>query len=213
VSSGYLRCVRLRGELGERFGREHWIAVETPGEAVRAIEARRPGFFDYLRSVNGLVDFAVIAGGESLGETDGDHPLGRRDLEFVPVVRGAGDNTNTLTLVIGAVLLVAAVVLTWGAATPAIAGFLGVAEATVGSALFSIGAIGFAMVASGVAGLIAGTPKTGDLDVARSQDAEKLASYQFSGPVNTAGQGLPVPIVYGELIVGSHVVSMGIYSA
>ena len=35
-------------------------------------------------------------------------------------------------------------------------------------------------------------------------------SYSFSGIQNTSRQGLPVPLVYGETIVGSVVISAGI---
>lgn len=38
------------------------------------------------------------------------------------------------------------------------------------------------------------------------------ASYNFNGPVNTTAQGNPVPLLYGELIIGSATVSAGIYS-
>jgi predicted phage tail protein len=35
-------------------------------------------------------------------------------------------------------------------------------------------------------------------------------SYSFSGIQNTSRQGIPVPVVYGETIVGSVVISAGI---
>jgi predicted phage tail protein len=35
-------------------------------------------------------------------------------------------------------------------------------------------------------------------------------SYSFSGIQNTSRQGVPVPIVYGETVVGSVVISAGI---
>ena len=38
-----------------------------------------------------------------------------------------------------------------------------------------------------------------------------VASKNFNGPVNTVAQGNPVPLLYGELIVGSAVISAGIY--
>ena len=41
---------------------------------------------------------------------------------------------------------------------------------------------------------------------------ENGASYNFNGPVNTTAQGNPVPLLYGELIIGSATVSAGIYS-
>jgi hypothetical protein len=39
---------------------------------------------------------------------------------------------------------------------------------------------------------------------------ENQPSYAFNGPLNTQAQGNPVPVLYGELIVGSAVLSAGI---
>lgn len=214
MSSGYLRQITLRGDLGERFGRDHWLDVATPAEAVRALEANHPGFLAYLQTLDGACDFAVIVGGDTcLGESDGDHPLGRRSLEFVPVVRGAGDNGGIWQIIGGVVLLTIVTIATWGVGTGPTAMALGITEATLTSILVSAGAMGVALVLGGVAQMIAGTPKIGVTDRERAQESDKLASYQFSGPVNTAGQGNPVPVVYGELIVGSQVISMGIQTA
>ena len=35
-------------------------------------------------------------------------------------------------------------------------------------------------------------------------------SYSFSGVQNTSRQGVPVPVVYGEVLVGSVVISAGV---
>jgi predicted phage tail protein len=45
-----------------------------------------------------------------------------------------------------------------------------------------------------------------------ADQAENKASYNFNGPINTTAQGNPVPLGYGRKIVGSAVVSAGIYS-
>jgi predicted phage tail protein len=50
-------------------------------------------------------------------------------------------------------------------------------------------------------------------DVQPPAKAQKLIpqeSYSFSGIQNTSRQGTPVPVVYGETIVGSVVISAGI---
>lgn len=41
---------------------------------------------------------------------------------------------------------------------------------------------------------------------------ENRASYSFNGPVNTSIQGSPVGLLYGQLTVGSAVISAGIYA-
>ncbi|HHH1307693.1 TPA: tail assembly protein, partial [Yersinia enterocolitica] len=36
--------------------------------------------------------------------------------------------------------------------------------------------------------------------------------YAFGGPVNTVAQGNPIPIGYGERIIGGAIISAGIYT-
>ena len=43
-------------------------------------------------------------------------------------------------------------------------------------------------------------------------DPHNRASYSFNGPVNTSAQGNPVGLLYGQAIVGSAVISAGIYA-
>ena len=46
-------------------------------------------------------------------------------------------------------------------------------------------------------------------DAAGEVDAENEPSLAFDGAVNTMGQGGPVPLGYGRLLVGSAIVSVG----
>ena len=41
----------------------------------------------------------------------------------------------------------------------------------------------------------------------KPKEEKETKSYLFSGPVNTAAQGIPIPIGYGRLRVGSSVIS------
>ena len=86
----------------------------------------------------------------------------------------------------------------------------------------AIGAIGTAMILGGVSQLLTPTPQIGSFGPAsvgnaRSRNTSTQAteldpqeSYSFSGIQNTSRQGTPVPVVYGETIVGSVVISAGI---
>jgi predicted phage tail protein len=60
------------------------------------------------------------------------------------------------------------------------------------------------LVLGGIAQLLTPIPKIGGAE----DDPRK--SYSFSGVQNVSRQGVPVPIVYGEMIVGSIVISAGI---
>jgi predicted phage tail protein len=63
------------------------------------------------------------------------------------------------------------------------------------------------LLLGGIAQLLTPTPKA--TQGADGQD-DPRKSYSFSGIQNTSRQGVPVPIVYGETIVGSVVISAGI---
>ena len=77
------------------------------------------------------------------------------------------------------------------------------AGATATAAMFAGTAmveVGKAMVVSGVIQLLTPVP----------EDIEQTDNYAFNGPVNTIKQGVPVPLCYGQLLVGSSVISSGI---
>jgi predicted phage tail protein len=90
------------------------------------------------------------------------------------------------------------------------------------AASVAIGSIGTALILGGVSQLLTPTPQIGSFGPAsvgnaRSRNTSTQAteldpqeSYSFSGIQNTSRQGTPVPVVYGETIVGSVVISAGI---
>ena len=127
-------------------------------------------------------------------------PAGQQEIKIVPVMAGAG----AVGRIIAGVALIALAI-----AIPGIGG--GVAATIFGKAFSSISlAIGFAgasLVLGGVAQLLTPTPQ-----VPQGSDGQDdpRKSYSFSGIQNVSRQGVPVPIVYGETIVGSVVISVGI---
>ena len=76
---------------------------------------------------------------------------------------------------------------------------------TAGAGLIGsmIGAVGMSMVLGGIAQALTTAPTT-------NQSAAANPSYIFNGAQNNVAQGNPVPICYGELIVGSQVIGVGI---
>ena len=64
--------------------------------------------------------------------------------------------------------------------------------------------IGISLVLNGVASLLAPTPPK------PKERPEDIPSYGFDGPANTTRQGVPIPVCYGQLIVGGAVISSGI---
>jgi len=69
--------------------------------------------------------------------------------------------------------------------------------------------VGASLVLGGVSQLLTPVPTMSSGSTAdTSKDPRK--SYSFSGIQNTSRQGLPVPICYGEVLIGSVVISAGI---
>jgi predicted phage tail protein len=103
--------------------------------------------------------------------------------------------------------LVALAIVTGGIASAGVAlgGFMGIG--TVGTAVVGIGA---SLVLGGIAQSLSPAPVQSTTTTERGRDAAKFESFTFSGIVNTAKQGLPVPIAYGRVFVGSAVLSSGL---
>lgn len=192
-----IRVVRLYGVLGARFGRVHRLVVNSAAEAVHALSVQLQGFeqFFYEAKDRGMV-FAVFHGRRNIGQEELGHPPGRVEIRIAPVVAGS-KKAGLVQTVIGVALIVAATVVTGG--------FAGVAAGGVWGA---VGAVGISLALGGVTQMMTKQPK--GLDA--GDKADNSPSYSFNGPVNTQAQGNPVPLLYGRMIVGSAVLSAGIYA-
>lgn len=200
--SDRIRVVRLYGALGARFGRVHRLVVNSAAEAVRALSVQMPGFeeFFYGARDRGLV-FAVFHGRRNIGADELAHPPGRAEIRIAPVIEGS-KRAGMMQTVIGVALIAVATLATAGVAG---AGFAGIGA---GGLWGTVGTLGISLAIGGVAQMAAGTPK----GLGTSERPDNQPSYSFNGPINTVAQGGPVPLGYGRMIVGSAVLSSGIYT-
>ena len=195
-----LKTIKLYGEMRTLFGKLHTLDVATPAEAVRALCVTQPGFREYLQD---RLDapFRVLVGSEGVDELGLTAPVGCTEvIKFIPVVSGAKDGLGQILM--GAAIL-AAVFYTGGMAG---AGFSLTAAAGNWLSAAAI-SVGTAMVLGGVAGLLAKTPESIGSGLDLSKDAETWA---FSSPTLTTGQGGCVPLLYGTMRIGGHVISAGL---
>lgn len=177
--------VRLHGALAQQFGQRWDLDISSPAEAVAAIECGRPGFREAIRKLDrmGMV-FRVRTKTHDYGDDDVTAFLGdNKRLDIIPVVRGASAGTR---FVIGAILAVVGYAFGWTG--------IGAVVGNVGVGL---------MVGSVVEWL---TPKPQKPNTSDNG----LQSWTFSGPSNTTDQGVPVPVIYGEVLTGGIVVSAGV---
>jgi predicted phage tail protein len=190
-----LRKIKLYGKLAKFIGHRVLEAdVATAAEAVRFLLANWPELEAHMSDQH----YRVSVGTYDIDLEELHHPAGAAPISFVPVVTGAG----AVGRILAGIAIIAFAIVTAGAGLIAGLG-LGFGASTA----ISIGLVGLSLVVGGVAQLLTPTPKA--TQGADGQD-DPRKSYSFSGIQNTSRQGVPVPIVYGETLVGSVVISAGI---
>ena len=208
-----MRVIKVYGSLAKFLGQRSFkAAVNTPIEAIRFLLANFPQVESHIAENH----YKISVGRNPLQIGDQPELLTYPTAEFepiriIPTITGAGASGGQIAAGIG---LIALAIL----AGPAAGGFLGLgANAFAGTftlgavAAQAIGGIGLALTLGGVAGLMAPTSNPNGLATSGSDSAsDPRKSFSFSGIQNVSRQGVPVPIVYGEVIVGSVVVSAGI---
>lgn len=193
-----LREIRVYGRLAKFLGRRKFKAeVANVAEAVRFLLANFPQLERHMAEQH----YRVSVGERELGEEELRDPTGAAEpIRIVPVIAGAGAAGR---IIAGAALVVASFFI------PPIA----VLGTTLGTIAFGIGA---SLVLGGVAQLLTPVPTIGSPSAVGTSstttetELDPQKSYSFSGIQNTSSQGTPVPIIYGETIVGSVVISAGI---
>ena len=197
-----LRKIRVYGKLASFLGQRTFeAAVDSAAEAVRFLAVNFPGLERHMADQH----YRVTVGSYDLGEDELADPVGQQTIKIVPVISGAGGGVGKI--IAGVALIALAIAL------PGIGG--GAAAATIFGTKFTalavgIGATGLSLALTGVSQLLTPTPRLAAPGTSGNREADPRESFSFSGIQNTSRQGLPVPIVYGETIVGSIVISAGI---
>lgn len=218
----------LAGELGEKYGKHHeYYNLQTPADAIKLLCINYPALKQELvQAHHNGVGYKVIQGGAAMGYDELQLPFGSKPLLVVPVISGAGGR-DTREILFG-VGLVAASFLFPGAglfgasAFGAFGGPIAAASTltTVGTALSAVGA---SLILNGTANLISPQPQLGNLGANRirgegtnvrgpgpdgvTRGAMGHENYAFTGPANTVGTGATVPVIYGRVIAGSHLLA------
>ena len=207
--------VRLYGPLAKFIGQRKFLAeISSAGEAIRMLLANFPGLERHMADQHYKV---IVDNYES--DLEEIHYPASQVIKIVPVLGGAGGPAGKI--IAGVALIAAAIVF-----APAGAGFLSAGLGatagtfTLGAAASAvIGSIGVSLVLGGVSQLLSPTPQLGGLGpvsagraatTTERTEQDPQESYSFSGIQNTSRQGTAVPVVYGETIVGSVVISAGI---
>lgn len=196
-----VKTIRLYGTLGTRFGRVHKYVCTSTADAIRTLCTMIPGFQTFLNeSKDKGLGFSCFVGKENIGEESLHAPTGDEDIRIAPMILGSGRG-GFFQVLLGAVLVGAAFLsggVTLAAGKLAFTGVMG--QMAFG--------LGVSMIIGGVTQLLTPQPK----GLTGVESPNNGASYNFNGPVNVTAQGNPVPVLYGEAIIGSIAISGDIYS-
>lgn len=190
-----LTKVYLDGVMGEEFGSEWEFEISTPIEAIKMVDANKPGFSNWIRRNAGkYTHYQIIVEYDS---GDVEHLSEERyagytsikrgkmiAIRFVPVIVGSGKWTNAI---VGAVIVV------WG----------------LYSGDYKLAAQGAIMLVSGVVSALLTPSRNARLSTSTAE-SKSLVSEAFDGPSNTTHQGVPIPLIYGRILVGSSIISAGL---
>ena len=212
-----MKVVKVYGALRKRLGQCRFeFDVATPAQAIKALCVNFPGLEKWLiDSEKDGVGYRLAVSKEKATEENVAPllmPFSEREVfSITPVVAGAGRGFGQI--LVGAALIavaIAAPVAGFTASGFAAAGAAAASGAAAGTVLAgtlaaAAGNLGIALVLGGIAQSLSPQPAPNQLD-----EAVQLESFTFSNVVNTSRQGMPVPIAYGRLFVGSAVLSSGL---
>ena len=219
--------VKLMGEIGEKFGTDWNMNVSNFRDVFRLIECQTEGFREYLVDcAEKGVNFTIQNGEDLLdGHFDALIAPVKDTVVITPVAAGAGVK-DALKIIAGALLLYYGasfikrfdifttgggeqVAMTEGSADAAVAATQTGETVTVAqpiklndagvAATKMTQAAGIRLGMEGVMGYL-----TPDSPIGSDE------SYLFDGPENNIQQGVAVPLLYGQLMVGGSVINYGL---
>ena len=195
-----LRKLKLYGELAEFIGHKEFdIKVHNVSQAVSFLIHNFPEIESYMNPKY----YQVKVGSYDIDENELGYPIGQEDIHFIPVISGAGRGIGKILL--GAVLIGAAFFVPQGLALSKGIG-TGFGFAKAGALAKGLVYVGASLVLQGVSEMLFPLPEPQKF----SSEEDPQLSFNFSGVQNTSRAGTPVPIVYGEIITGSVVISAAI---
>ena len=196
------------------------MAVNSVSEAIRAIEANTGALYKNLyeldkqnikyRILINKKDFKIFKPEEEI-KNDFDKVLNSNlltsfeeqvleSIDIIPILEGSGGGGffSIIAVVVGLALIFT------GVGIAASAGIFGILAASLVVAGIGLAAVGFLALLSSPPPFVA--PEFNAPGVAAAKGGGGK-SFLFDGPTNTAGEGGPIPIGYGRLLIGSKTIS------
>ena len=204
-----LNKIKVYGKLRQDLGCSYFeAAVRSPLEAFRFLAANFPDLEKYMSQ-----QFYIIKMNGNLLAEDELDLQSDGVIQIIPIATGS---------IIKGIIARAGALFAGGAASAAGGAFFTktiVGSLTVGGLIGgTLTAIGTNMVIGGVTQMLSPTqqvtyPTNNGSDINRNDANLKDSNYSFSGIANISRAGVTLPLVYGEILVGSVLVSNGVDTA
>ena len=181
--------VILHGILAKEFRKTFSLAIKRPKEVFDAISCTHGNFRNrIIELANQGIHFSILIDGNKISSLEEmSLTLDNKKIDIVPLICGYGPLPGIIAAI--------------GAAAVQVGTFI------TSSAFLSQLAVGVAMM--GLQMLLAPEPK---MDRPESTVGAAKQSFIFGSKANTTEQGIPVPVGYGRLRVGSAVIQSTIRS-
>jgi predicted phage tail protein len=177
--------LHLHGFPATIYGDKLELSVRTVREATRLLACQNREFKNYVLKNNW-----VIMEGDENNMTEAELDLILKDgaiVHLYPAIEG--ENSRGWQIGIGVVALVVGIVLV---------------ATGIGAA------VGGALIGTGLSLIVGGVMANQELE--NQTDNDKNNSFLFQGAHNTNKQGGPIPVGYGMCLIGSTVISVGLYA-
>ena len=191
--------VKVYGKLRKLVGQSFFdLEIKSPKEAFSFLVNNFQGIKKHIKEQ----EYCIMAGDVRITEDLLDMQT-QSEIKIIPVVHG-----EFLNFILGAAAIFGGKAVAGATAGILGAKILGTTVATLaGAALTSIGVN---MVIGGVTDMLTPDVQQPQQSGMDQTDPQALTSFNFTGLANVSKQGVPIPIVYGEVMVGSVIVSAGV---
>lgn len=195
-----MRTIYLHGTLGEQFGKKYLMDISSPAEAVVALGCQLPRFTETIR--DGA--WEVRRGNTPIMENEQELLSANlntfQDVHILPAVEGNKEG-GVGKVILGVALFAAA------AAVPgSLFGTGGIIFGSSGAVAANVAVLGATIALQGVSQMISPVPEM-DTDYSSEEDVQRNGL--LGGRGNTSQAGAPVPVLFGRMRTGSHIIQAG----
>ena len=185
--------VVLHGIIRKEFGESFRLNISSMKEVFQAIDANRPGFRKKMSDLSQQgMHYALIIDGKKIKTLNQIKKFSSvKKIDVVPAIIGSGPVAAAIAV---------------SAAASIGTGLLGAAFAagTIGAGTFIAGSLAIGIGSMLLMNLLA--PKPPEPPSIETTTRALTESFTFSNKANLANQGIPVPVGYGRLMVGTSVI-------